>query len=62
MLEGCRELRQGTNSIEISQKTITKKRMAKLTSSIISCTENDFMRKLQNRLAHTFTYFANLGF
>jgi hypothetical protein len=43
------------------QKTIIK-RMAKLRSSIISCTHNDFMRKLRNRLAHSFTYFANLGF
>jgi hypothetical protein len=44
------------------QKIITKKRMAKLRSSIVSCTDNDFMRKFQNRLAYTFTYFANLGF
>jgi hypothetical protein len=39
-----------------------KERKANLRSSIVSSTDNDFMRKLQNRLAHTFTYSANLGF
>jgi hypothetical protein len=38
-----------------------KKRKANLRSAIVSCTDNDFMRKLRNRLAHTFTYFAIFG-
>jgi hypothetical protein len=44
------------------RKTITKKRKANKRVPKFSCTDNGFMRKLQNRLAHTFTYFANLGF
>jgi hypothetical protein len=39
-----------------------KKREANLRSSIVSCMDSDCMRKLWNRLAHTFTYFASLGF
>jgi hypothetical protein len=39
-----------------------KKRKANLRSAIVSCKDNDFMRKLRNRLAHTFTYLAILGF
>jgi hypothetical protein len=58
MLQGRRDLRHEAKSTGFFQKAITKKRMANLSSSIISCMDNDFMRKLQNRLAHTFTYFV----
>jgi hypothetical protein len=62
MLQGRRDSRQGTNSTEISKRPLRRKGWLKLRSSIISCTDNDFMQKLQNRLAYTFTYFASLGF
>jgi hypothetical protein len=63
MLQGRRELRQGTNSTEISQKTISKKkRKANKRVPEFSCMKDDFMRKLRKNLAHTFTYFVNLGF
>jgi hypothetical protein len=39
-----------------------QERKANLRSAIVSCTDNDFMRKVRNRLAHTFTYLAILGF
>jgi hypothetical protein len=44
------------------QKSIMRKRKANKRVPSFSCTDNGFVRKLQNRLAHTFTYFANLGF
>jgi hypothetical protein len=39
-----------------------KKRKANKRVPNFSRTDNGLMRKLQNRLDHTFTYFANLGF
>jgi hypothetical protein len=62
MLQGCRELRQGTTSTEISKKTIAKRRMANKRVPKFSCMKDDFMRNLQNTLAHTFIYFVKLRF
>jgi hypothetical protein len=39
-----------------------KERKAKDRVPTISCRDNGFVRKLQNRLAQTFTYFANFEF
>jgi hypothetical protein len=36
-----------------------RKRKANKRVLTFSCTDNGFVRKLQNRLAHTFPYFAN---
>jgi hypothetical protein len=44
------------------QKTTTKKRMANKRVPKFSCMKDNFMWKLQNNLAHTFTYFVNLRF
>jgi hypothetical protein len=38
-----------------------RKRKANKRVPTFSCTDNDFVRKLQNRLAHTFTHFAKFG-
>jgi hypothetical protein len=43
------------------QKIITRKE-GYYKDSISTCTKDNFMRELQNKLAHTFTYFVNLGF
>jgi hypothetical protein len=58
MLQDRRDSRQGTNLSEISNRPL-QRRKAKDRVPTISCTDNGFVRKLQNRLAHTFTYFAN---
>jgi hypothetical protein len=61
MLQGCRDLRHEAKSTGFFQKAIMKKRKPNKRVPKFSCTDNGFMRKLPNRLAHTFTYFANLG-
>jgi ribosomal protein L44E len=62
MLLGRRDLRQETNSTEISKRPLRRKR--KVTKRVLkfSCTKDNFMRELQTTLAHTFTYFVNLRF
>jgi hypothetical protein len=62
MLQGRRDSWQGTNSTEISKRPLRRKGMANTRVSKFPCTTDDFMQKLQINLAHTFTYFANLGF
>jgi hypothetical protein len=51
MLQGLRDSRRGTNSTEISQKTITKKKR-KATKRVpkFSCTKDDFKWELQGIL------------
>jgi hypothetical protein len=44
------------------QKIIMRKRKANKRVPTISCTDNGFVRRLLNRPAHIFTYFAILGF
>jgi hypothetical protein len=62
MLQGRRDSRQETNSTEISKGPLWRKRKATKRVPKFSCTKDDFMRKLQNNLAHTFTYFVKLRF
>jgi hypothetical protein len=61
MLQGHRDSRQGTKSTEISKDYYKERKTTKGVPKF-SCAKDDFMRKLQNNLAHTFTYFVNLRF
>jgi hypothetical protein len=55
--QGRRDSRHEAESTGISKRS-SQRRKANLRSSITSYKDNDFTRKLQNRLAHTLTYFV----
>jgi hypothetical protein len=59
MLQGRHDSRQGTNSTEISKRLLQRKRKATKGVPKFSCTKDDFVRKLQNNLAHTLPNFVN---
>jgi hypothetical protein len=61
MLQGRRDSRQGINSTEISKGPLWRKGRL-ITEFHNFLYERWLQAELQNRLAHTFTYFANLGF
>jgi hypothetical protein len=44
------------------KRPLRRKRKGTKTVPKFSCTKDDFMWELRNNLAHTFTYFENLGF
>jgi hypothetical protein len=56
MLQGRCDSRQGTKSTEISKRPLWGKGKATKGVPKFSCTKDDFVRKLQNNLAHTFNY------
>jgi hypothetical protein len=61
MLQGRRDSRHEAKSTGISKDHYEEKEWHTRVSKF-PCTTDDFMRKLHINLAHTFTYFANLGF
>jgi hypothetical protein len=61
MLLGRRDLRQETNSTEISKRPLRRKRKATKRVPKFSCTKDNFMRELQNNLAHTLLNLQMIG-
>jgi hypothetical protein len=62
MLQDCRDSRRDAKSIGLSKRALRGKRKVNKRAPIFSRTDNGFVRKLQNSLAHTLTYFAIWGF